>query len=812
MNRTLEFENSQNNNGPISTVDMENIQNNNAMDYIPNRNEINITIEPSPHSINRNLLIDANRDASTNYHPHHQHHDDMAMMEASTSATQHMVEQSMPTTASTSIATFDNFASCSSISSFEPYHQLNELNAYRQNDGILLDFAGTPPATASESLNNYLDLDDDDNNCNDDDDDDDENDENVESFPSIRKDDSAAIHHTLADDSEMCQRIGVSNVAHEPIRHHKIDAEFDRMDDDTISVEEALRALDFAISGGESILSDDPDDSSSDNDDADDNNHDDKHEESTNSVDMKLHAHEYHERDNDSETNDADVTVVANETYQQQQSKSKVDVDVDVSARMPDNTKYTGLIEIADAKDNLIVVINEVNETNDEPTCHSGDVAPHTEHSGRIYVRELATDLVDSVLEECTAKIAQMTARTPSTTNETDNAEPTKNESHATVTADDSIAEHNASTEVETATTTAVTVPVDSDATVAGAAVATFSAPTTSDATFDAINLDESLDETFVVGKLEASTPCHKTTDINRQRGTNRMGINLFQTLDEVNESALNVSDIEPLAKSEVNQFDAHIAYATFEMPHPSEQQLAETFVKSDDATFVAATSVTADETVTIEKMHDTFDIAAAAAPASDTKPRNDVPRMNPSIKIDKDEANSDDLTTLTPMNTPIELNYVGDSWDQFVSKSMNTKSSDLTMSKSDSATTVPAIAPPIDDDNDDGGGGDDDDSQRMTKLTASAISTATVSKNPWFLHGPQSNDTFDVNDTDYSNYDGINDDSESIDDNPELLSLTFDALRKQLAETLPHASGKLIYYIHTLASKQIDVEQKKTN
>lgn len=45
-----------NNNGPISPSDMENIENNNAGDYIANRNEIGVVVEPSINAINRNIV------------------------------------------------------------------------------------------------------------------------------------------------------------------------------------------------------------------------------------------------------------------------------------------------------------------------------------------------------------------------------------------------------------------------------------------------------------------------------------------------------------------------------------------------------------------------------------------------------------------------------------------------------------------------------------------------------------------------------------------------------------------------------------
>ncbi|GAB0087993.1 hypothetical protein DMENIID0001_023670 [Sergentomyia squamirostris] len=48
-----------NNNGPISPSDMENIENNNAEDYIANRNEIGVVVEPLCNAINRNILNSA---------------------------------------------------------------------------------------------------------------------------------------------------------------------------------------------------------------------------------------------------------------------------------------------------------------------------------------------------------------------------------------------------------------------------------------------------------------------------------------------------------------------------------------------------------------------------------------------------------------------------------------------------------------------------------------------------------------------------------------------------------------------------------
>lgn len=59
----------------------------------------------------------------------------------------------------------------------------------------------------------------------------------------------------------------------------------------------------------------------------------------------------------------------------------------------------------------------------------------------------------------------------------------------------------------------------------------------------------------------------------------------------------------------------------------------------------------------------------------SSEEPTNDsmlVKTECPTIKIDKEDSTSVDMTTVTPVNTPIELNYSLDSWDKFISNSMS--------------------------------------------------------------------------------------------------------------------------------------------
>lgn len=110
---------SQNNNGPISVVDMENIQNNNAINYIPNRNEINITIEPSSisdySSINRNVVP------------------------GSTNATTSMIMQPVPILREEELIVRNN--------SYDSYYQLDELNE-RHIDEPVPHFSGTSTTIA----------------------------------------------------------------------------------------------------------------------------------------------------------------------------------------------------------------------------------------------------------------------------------------------------------------------------------------------------------------------------------------------------------------------------------------------------------------------------------------------------------------------------------------------------------------------------------------------------------------------------------------------------------------------------------------
>jgi hypothetical protein len=111
-------------------------------------------------------------------------------------------------------------------------------------------------------------------------------------------------------------------------------------------------------------------------------------------------------------------------------------------------------------------------------------------------------------------------------------------------------------------------------------------------------------------------------------------------------------------------------------------------------------------------------------------------PADAPSIKIDKEENGSEDLTTVTPVNTPIELSFSSETWDK------------ITCNKPEAVELDTGI---------------------------------TFNQDGWYLHpkAKSENDTFD-----------ICDDEEANEGNMEDMSSTYDQLRRQLTEMLPHAQG----------------------
>lgn len=133
-----------------------------------------------------------------------------------------------------------------------------------------------------------------------------------------------------------------------------------------------------------------------------------------------------------------------------------------------------------------------------------------------------------------------------------------------------------------------------------------------------------------------------------------------------------------------------------------------------------------------------------------------------PMIKIEreKDDVSSEEMTTVTPVNTPIELSYSSDTWDKI---SYNKQEPQPSTSKDE----------PI-----------------------------TFNHDGWYLH-PQKNDTFDI----------YCDDEENDGDggNMEDMTSTFDQLRRQLTEMLPHAQGMSVHN-DFLDDDESDLNNKDSN
>lgn len=118
-----------------------------------------------------------------------------------------------------------------------------------------------------------------------------------------------------------------------------------------------------------------------------------------------------------------------------------------------------------------------------------------------------------------------------------------------------------------------------------------------------------------------------------------------------------------------------------------------------------------------------------------------------PLIKIDREESCSEDLTTVTPVNTPIELSYSSETWDK--------------MTYSKGAISKQPNEP-----------------LNRTVTLESENETITFNQDGWYLHPRAKNDTFEV--CEYEEREG----------NMEDMSSTYDQLRRQLTEMLPHAQG----------------------
>lgn len=271
---------------------------------------------------------------------------------------------------------------------------------------------------------------------------------------------------------------------------------------------------------------------------------------------------------------------------------------------------------------------------------------------------------------------------------------------------------------------------------------------------------DSLLDFDFAKLAMEASTPFVKHPPTNNTpfndepdvRPT-RVAQNLFGT---------DNNQVKTIESNEDTWCAPLAADATFDAASKTVTTAAA------DATFDAAsktiTIAAADTTFTPAANNATF-TAEVVVDKTFTEPAPKLPQANlPEIRISPDsDIASVDLTTATPVNTPIELNYTVDGWDTFITNSMKKPvQSGLDEVSSSLHPNVVSAGPsgdatfPIDD----------------------------ASTSGWFLHPSENLDDvgsgWDDNEADDQCEDGA------------LLSLTFDSLRKQLTEALPHAQGAM--------------------
>lgn len=146
----------------------------------------------------------------------------------------------------------------------------------------------------------------------------------------------------------------------------------------------------------------------------------------------------------------------------------------------------------------------------------------------------------------------------------------------------------------------------------------------------------------------------------------------------------------------------------------------------------------------------ETFKVSPAADKTFDVQLVNDKTFELPAIKIDKEENVSEDLTTVTPVNTPIEMSYSSETWDK--------------MTNSKGAISKQPHTEPLD----------------KTVTLESESDTITFNQDGWYLHPKvKSETTF-----------GVGEELEEEEDNMEDMNSTYDQLRRQLTEMLPHAQG----------------------
>lgn len=150
---------------------------------------------------------------------------------------------------------------------------------------------------------------------------------------------------------------------------------------------------------------------------------------------------------------------------------------------------------------------------------------------------------------------------------------------------------------------------------------------------------------------------------------------------------------------------------------------------------------------VPLEKNNQTFDFPNVNNKTYDTELSN-----IPTIKIEKDndEMNSEDLTTITPVNTPIELSYSGEAWNKITCEKLEESPVANNYVIEENSTFV------------------------LNEYMSDEIK---FNNDGWYLHSQNKNNTFDVGE------------EENEESNMEDMSSTFEQLKRQLTEILPHCA-----------------------
>lgn len=726
---------------------MENIENNNAVDYIPNRNEIGVIAEPR-FSLNRNLTVNlAHQIPLSEQLSHTSAVNNSANFEPEVVVN---IEPSLPNFLQNlsiqSEVGVDLFA-CGSIdnSATNPFHavDLNDISITIEEPAMKQEFEeliSSPNTTLNPFIfaENQL-----------------KSKSTIDSLIQNRIDELAATtsFSTMHDRAETLSETSSAS---------------EKSNLDINSVEEALRALDFAISGGEDSLMAYDNDSSESSDDIDEGHCDD--------VEHPLNILE-----NDSNhfqdvlrqfliNNGAtlqDTAIVA-------ESNSASEFDVPKVSQIYDNQQNhrdTKLIENVqkEAKQLVDSILDEcqciVNQNQNEIKQSSYNVIENTTSNTKysLYNEQESSEKPEQIFflnteNKCNETVINLSLHVEET-NEIiceEAKNPIQDEDHnidselngneffddlGMISSTPVIAHKFATSASST------TVPLDNKVSAqkniftdlhdddSFKAAISQGIAIINDDSFDVAILNETYDaevanNEFAVGYATFNCKADNGTYLNNN---DNVANNTFST-----NKTFTTDPVEPIPPNEQNTtFNKN---DTFDLT-VKDKTSNDTFLENE--TFTSPMSMDASPPIqnTTFNKNENFDSTVTIVGKSNC----------PTIRIDKDEILSADLSTVTPVNTPIELNYSIDSWDKFMSNTRPTES-------------VQTL----------------DLDQPCTSAQAAAASSG------WFLH-PQTSSA-PINST----YEMKSDDDEDDYENESQanLNLTFDALRKQLAKALPHAQG----------------------